>query len=88
VDGPRCHHGGNLIREIRQGLNPPSNIAALKRPLGTLLKFTSDLTAEIGRRPRRDPRLGFKYLLCILEESADFPSFSDRRPVDIYTGPR
>jgi hypothetical protein len=41
------HQGRNLIREVRQGLDSPSDFFALKGSLGALSKVNNDLISEV-----------------------------------------
>jgi hypothetical protein len=68
------HHCRYLIREIRHGLSSLDDRFALTHPLGTSRKVTRELIAEADRLTRREPRLGSRYVMCILPEPADFPS--------------
>jgi hypothetical protein len=71
------HHGRDLIREIRRGLNSLNDPLIRKHIFRAARKVTSELMAKADRLTRRDPRLGCKYLAHILDESTKFPSVSE-----------
>jgi hypothetical protein len=84
------HHGRNLMREIRQGLNSPSDIGTRKSRPGALRKVTSELMAEPDPLTRRDARLRYKYLVHIVEELSAFlsPSKSTVHMILWFAGSR
>jgi hypothetical protein len=62
------HHGRNLMRKIRQGLNSLSDVVTLKSRPEALRKVTSELITEPDPLTRRNARLRCKYLVHIVEE--------------------
>lgn len=68
------HHGRDLIRQVRHGLNSPSNLFILQHPLGASRKVTPEVISEVERLTCQDSHLECVHLARILDESADFPN--------------
>jgi hypothetical protein len=73
------HHGRDLIREVRRGLNSPSDLFSLKHSLGSRRKVNNDIISEIAQLTRRNPGLRCTRLTDILCASDDFPTVHKSR---------